>query len=177
MTNKELDAEALRRMPWLMVSCHVVMPAVRGRAAVGFFCYLMPHECLDRAHAFVLIGAESILLNEGSRMFQWIRPAPTKRRKGPSRVLQVLAARLDADRLPSMGVDPGVLQRRRYVAETPAWVAAHTSAVVPARLDKDRTAKPLTEIVGHARQGDCIGPDTVQADTYRATRYQIKGGL
>ncbi len=33
-----------------------------------------------------------------------------------------------------------------------------------ARLDADRTAKPLTRLVGHARFGDCVGPGTTPAD-------------
>lgn len=36
-----------------------------------------------------------------------------------------------------------------------------------ARLDADRTAKPKTSIVGHARAGACMGPGMVQADEYR----------
>lgn len=28
----------------------------------------------------------------------------------------------------------------------------------PARLDADRTARPLTRLVAHVRAGDCIGP-------------------
>jgi hypothetical protein len=33
-----------------------------------------------------------------------------------------------------------------------------------ARLDADRTATPLTRLVGHGREGDCLGPGTTQAD-------------
>jgi hypothetical protein len=34
----------------------------------------------------------------------------------------------------------------------------------PARLDADRTARPLTRLVGHVTQGHCFGPGTVQPD-------------
>lgn len=36
-----------------------------------------------------------------------------------------------------------------------------------ARLDADKTAKPLSRIVGHARAGDCIGPGNPPGDEYR----------
>jgi hypothetical protein len=39
-----------------------------------------------------------------------------------------------------------------------------TNYAVPARVDADKTAKPLTRLIGHARRGDCIGPCSVDAD-------------
>jgi len=39
----------------------------------------------------------------------------------------------------------------------------------PARLDADRKAKPKTRLVGHARQGDCVGPGSVPADAIEDT--------
>lgn len=36
-----------------------------------------------------------------------------------------------------------------------------------ARLDADRTAKPLTSIVGFARAGDCVGPGVTVASQWR----------
>lgn len=38
-----------------------------------------------------------------------------------------------------------------------------------ARLDADRTAKPKTRLLGHARAGDCVGPGSVNADTLEDT--------
>jgi|HubBroStandDraft_3_1064219.scaffolds.fasta_scaffold1342108_2 hypothetical protein len=38
-----------------------------------------------------------------------------------------------------------------------------------ARLDANRTAKPKTRLLGHARAGDCVGPGTVNADTLEDT--------
>lgn len=37
-----------------------------------------------------------------------------------------------------------------------------------ARLDADRTAKPRTRIVGHARVGDVAGPGITKPDAYEA---------
>lgn len=49
----------------------------------------------------------------------------------------------------------------------------------PARVDADRKAKPKTRLVGHARQGDCVGPGTVEADSIEDTatgeRTPLKG--
>lgn len=50
----------------------------------------------------------------------------------------------------------------RMVRETVAKCA-------PARLDASKTAKPKNRLVGHARQGDCVGPGTVQADALEDT--------
>ena len=50
----------------------------------------------------------------------------------------------------------------RMVRETKAKCA-------PARVDADRTSKPKTRLLGHARAGDCMGPGTVQADTLQDT--------
>ena len=36
-----------------------------------------------------------------------------------------------------------------------------------ARLDADKTAKPLTKLVGHAKIGDCVGPGVTVADQWR----------
>jgi hypothetical protein len=36
-----------------------------------------------------------------------------------------------------------------------------------ARLDADRTAKPKSSIVGHAKTGDCVGPNITIPDEYR----------
>jgi hypothetical protein len=44
------------------------------------------------------------------------------------------------------------------------------STIVPARLDADRTAKPMTELVGHSEPGKLAGDGITQADTYRPTR-------
>ena len=40
---------------------------------------------------------------------------------------------------------------------------------VLAHLDADKTAKPLTRLIGHARAGDCVGPGTVSADALEDT--------
>jgi hypothetical protein len=51
---------------------------------------------------------------------------------------------------------------KRMVRETMAKCA-------PARLDADRTAKPKTRLVGHAKRGDCVGPGSVQPDALEDT--------
>jgi hypothetical protein len=33
-----------------------------------------------------------------------------------------------------------------------------------ARVDADKTAKPKTRLIGHARRGDCVGPSSHPAD-------------
>jgi hypothetical protein len=38
---------------------------------------------------------------------------------------------------------------------------------VPARLDADKSAKPLSSIVGKAKEGDCVGPGITKGTEYR----------
>lgn len=68
---------------------------------------------------------------------------------------RVLAATLSAARTASPG--------------TPIYVQ---SKATKARLDADGTAKPLTELTVHVRQGDCIGPASTGLDgvQIRSTR-------
>jgi hypothetical protein len=37
-----------------------------------------------------------------------------------------------------------------------------------ARLDADRTARPMTRLARFTREGDCVGPGAVRADAYEA---------
>lgn len=47
----------------------------------------------------------------------------------------------------------------------------------PARVDADRKAKPKTRLVGHARQGDCVGPGTVAPDAIEDTATGVRTKL
>ena len=49
-------------------------------------------------------------------------------------------------------------QLKEHLARTNA------SGAIPARVDADRTAKPLTRIVSHPKAGWCVGPGTVLVD-------------
>lgn len=44
----------------------------------------------------------------------------------------------------------------------------------PARLDKDRKAKPKTKLVGHFKAGNCIGPQSKpEALEYRDEEHEF----
>jgi len=53
------------------------------------------------------------------------------------------------------------------------------SGAVPAREDTDKTAKPLTRLVGHVQAGQCVGPTTRTEDLYledakTGDRYRVR---
>jgi len=52
----------------------------------------------------------------------------------------------------------------------------HMAKTEKARFDADRTAKPIAQILGHVRSGDCQGPGATVPDTYddgRGTRIAL----